>query len=132
MNKVIWAQNALRYAGIGIVAALVVSIVWDSSDGIGGSEIFTGIALLLAIGSILYLKSMQDVSERDVTRRIRTEYSPENQKVVFDVYRQMKTKELEGLFSKILDDANGDASKVKKLASVAESIGWKAFIENEW
>lgn len=39
---------------------------------------------------------------------------------------------MEGLFSKILDDGNGDAGKVKKLASVAESIGWKAFIENQW
>lgn len=132
MNKVVWAKNALRYTGIGIVIALMLSLAWDSSNGLGGSEIFTGIALLLAIGTILYLKNMQDVTEKEVARRIKTEYSSEVQPQIFDVYRHLKTKELEGLFSKILDDANGDAGKVQKLASVAESVGWKAFIENQW
>ena len=132
MNKILWVQNIWSYAGIGIVIALVLSLLWDSSNGLGGSEIFTGIALLLTIGSLLYLKSMQDVTERDILRRIRTEYSPDAQSLVFDVYQRLKIKEMEGLFSKILDDASGDANKVKKLASVAESIGWKAFIENEW
>lgn len=132
MKEKDWVQKPLRYVGGGIIIALVLSLVWDGSNGIGGSEIFTGIALLLAIGSILYLKNMGDVTEREVTRRVRSEYPKEIQPQVFDIYRHLKTKELEGLFSKILDDANGDANKVKKLASVAESIGWKAFIESQW
>jgi hypothetical protein len=41
-------------------------------------------------------------------------------------------KELEYLFAKVLDDAKGDMREVKKLAAVAESIGWKAFLENRW
>ena len=43
-----------------------------------------------------------------------------------------RTKELEGLFLKILDDARGDVEQVKKLAALAESVGWKAFLENKW
>lgn len=132
MNKNNWSQKVLKYAGVGIIIALVLSLVLDSSNGLGGSEIFTGIALLLAFGAILYLKNLGDITESEVTRRVRSEYSKEIQPQVFEVYRHLKTKELEGLFSKILDDANGDADKVKKLASVAESVGWKAFIENQW
>ena len=132
MNNSNWSQRVLKFAGVGIVIALVLSLVVDSSNGLGGSEIFTGIALLLAFGAILYLKNLGDVTEREVTRRVRAEYPKEIQPQVFEIYRHLKTKELEGLFSKILDDANGNADKVKKLASVAESVGWKAFIESQW
>ena len=132
MNNSNWSQRILKYAGVGIVIALVLSLVVDSSNGLGGSEIFTGIALLLAFVAILYLKNLGDVTEREVTRRVRAEYPKEIQPQVFEIYRHLKTKELEGLFSKILDDANGNADKVKKLASVAESVGWKAFIESQW
>ena len=132
MNNSNWSQRILKYAGVGIVIALVLSLVVDSPNGLGGSEIFTGIALLLAFVAILYLKNLGDVTEREVTRRVRAEYPKEIQPQVFEIYRHLKTKELEGLFSKILDDANGNADKVKKLASVAESVGWKAFIESQW
>ena len=132
MNKSNWSQRVLKYAGVGIVIALVLSLVVDSSNGLGGSEIFTGIALLLAFVAILYLKNLGDVTEREVTRRVRAEYPKEIQPQVFEIYRHLKTRELEGLFTKILDDANGNADKVKKLASVAESVGWKAFIESQW
>ena len=132
MNNSNWSQRILKYAGVGIVIALVLSLVVDSSNGLGGSEIFTGIALLLAFVAILYLKNLGDVTEREVARRVRAEYSKEIQPQVFEIYRHLKTRELEGLFTKILDDANGNADKVKKLASVAESVGWKAFIESQW
>jgi len=51
---------------------------------------------------------------------------------VYKVYQYLKIKENEGHFLKILDDAKGDADKVKKLASVVESVGWQAFLENHW
>ena len=132
MKKVDWAQHALQYLGMGIVISLMFSLAWDSSNGFGGSEMFTGLALLLAIGAIIYLKSMQNVTEREVTRRIRSEYPSEVQPQVFEVYRHLRIKEMDGLFSKILDEANGDINKVRKLASVAESVGWRSFIENHW
>ena len=97
-----------------------------------GQTIFASLAVLLVAGLILYLRSMQNVTEKDVRHRIRAEYSPEDQKIVLEFYRRLKIKELEGLFSKILDEANGDINKVRKLANVAEDIGWKAFLENEW
>lgn len=99
---------------------------------LAGQGIIASIALLLVVGAILYLKRMQNVTEKDILRRVRAEYSLECQKQVLEFYRHLKTKELEGLFSKILDDAKGDINKVKKLTNVAESIGWKAFLENEW
>ena len=99
---------------------------------LAGQGIIASIALLLVVGAILYLKRMQNVTEKDILRRVRAEYSLESQKQVLEFYRHLKTKELEGLFSKILDDAKGDINKVKKLTNVAESIGWKAFLENEW
>ena len=99
---------------------------------LAGQGIIASIALLLVVGAILYLKRMQNVTEKDILRRVRAEYSPESQKQILELYRHLKTKELEGLFSKILDDAKGDINKVKKLTNVAESIGWKAFLENEW
>lgn len=132
MNKINWAQSVLRYAGIGIVIALILSLILDSSNGWGGSEVFTSIALLFVIGAIVYLKTMQNVTEKDVTRRIRSEYAQDIQPQVFEAYRHLKAKELEGLFLKILDDSNGDLGALKKLTSVAESVGWKAFIENHW
>lgn len=97
-----------------------------------GSFIFASLAFLFAIGSIIYLKRMQNVIENDIKHRIRTEYPPESRKQILEFYRSLKIKEMEGLFSKILDDAKGDVNKVGKLTNVAESIGWKAFLENEW
>ena len=99
---------------------------------LAGQGIIASIALLLVVGAILYLKRMQNVTEKDILRRVRAEYSLESQKQVLEFYRHLKTKELEGLFSKILDDSKGDINKVKKLTNVAENVGWKAFLENDW
>ena len=81
---------------------------------------------------MLYLKQMENVSERTVAQRIKAEYPSEIQPQVFGIYEHMKIKEFEGLFLKILDDSNGDVKKVEKLASIAESVGWRAFLENHW
>ena len=132
MNKSIWSKRLLRYVGILLIITLALSLLWDSTNGWGGSEIFTGLGLVLVIGAMLYLKQMQNVSEQNITQRIRAEFPSESQPQVFEIYRHLKLKELEGLFLKILDDSNGDVKKVEKLASVAESVGWQAFIENHW
>ena len=119
-------KKLLNYVGIFLVIALVGSLF------LGNSGAFTAAGLLLVLGAMLYLKQMENVSERAVAQRIRAEYSSETQQQVFAIYEHMKIKELEGLFLKILDEANGDIKKVEKLASVAESVGWKAFLENHW
>ena len=119
-------KRLLNTIGIFLVIALVGSLF------LGSSEVFTGIGLLLVIGAMLYLKQMENISEKNVAQRINAEYPSETQQQVFAIYEHMKIKELEGLFQKILDDSKGDAKMVEKLASVAESVGWKAFIENHW
>ncbi|KAA0274466.1 MAG: hypothetical protein EDM79_08380 [Chloroflexi bacterium] len=132
MNMFLWKKNGVFYTITGIVIALAASLVLDGSNGLGLSEIFTGIALLLAVGAFLYLMNMQDVSEREVNRKVQAEYPLEKQPQVFEVYRRLKSRELDGLFLKILDDAKGDVGKVTSLANLAENVGWKAFIENKW
>ena len=92
----------------------------------------TAIGLLLVVEAMLYLKQMENTAEKNVVQRIRAEYAPESHSEVFELYEHLKMKELEGLFLKILDDAKGDATKVKKLVSLAESMGWQAFLENRW
>ncbi|MCB0119759.1 MAG: hypothetical protein H6634_06800 [Anaerolineales bacterium] len=132
MSKRSWSQNILPYVGIGIIVALVLSLLLDSSNGFGGSEIFTGIALILAVGAVLYLKNMQNVLKNEVNRRVKAEYAPEVRPEVFKIYQRLGAKELDGLFPIILDNAEGSLNKVKKLANIAEGVGWKAFIENQW
>jgi hypothetical protein len=127
-----WSKKLPRYVGVPLAVALVLYLVWDGSNGWGGSEIITGIGLVLVIGAIYYLKQMEEKSEKDITQRIKAEYPSEFQPQVFEIYEHLKIKELEGLFLKILDDANGDFNEVKKLAGIAESVGWRAFLENHW
>jgi len=115
-----------RTVAVLLVIALVISLL------LGNSEVCTGIGLLLVAGAMLYLKQMENVSERTVAQRIKAEYPSEIQPQVFGIYEHMKIKEFEGLFLKILDDSNGDVKKVEKLASIAESVGWRAFLENHW
>ena len=93
---------------------------------------FTALSLLLMIGAMLYLRQMQNISEKAVSQRIRAEYPSELQPNVFEIYRHLKSREIEGLFLKILDDSKGDLNLVKMLASVAENVGWQAFLENKW
>lgn len=93
---------------------------------------FTVLGLLLVLGAMLYLKQMQNTSEKEVSRRIKAEYPAELQPSVFEIYRHLKVRELEGLFLTILDDSKGDLAQVRKLASVAENVGWGAFLETRW
>jgi hypothetical protein len=132
MNASVWSKRLLKYVGIPLVAGLVLYLLWDGSNGWGSSDIVAGIGLVLVLGGLLYLKQMEVTSERHVAQRIRAEYSPESQLQVFEIYKHLKTKDIEYLFLKVLDDANGDLSQVKKLAGLAESVGWKAFLENHW
>ena len=93
---------------------------------------FTVLGLLLVLGAMLYLNQMQNTSEKEVSRRIKAEYPAELQPSVFEIYRHLKVRELEGLFLTILDDSKGDLAQVRKLASVAENVGWRAFLETRW
>lgn len=122
----------IRIVGIGILLALGLSLIFDISNGLGGSEIFTGIALALAIGAMIYLKNMQNVFTEDIDRRVKAEFDPETRAEVYKVYQHLKAKEMEGLFPIILDKAHGSLSKVRELAHIAEGVGWKAFLESQW
>ncbi len=132
MNTNRWLKRLLGYVGMPLVIVLFLYLIWRGSNGRGFWEVSTGIGLMLVLGTMLYLRHMENISERDITRRIQAEYPPESQPQVFETYEHLKIKELQGLFSKILDDAKGDPNQVRKLASVAESVGWKAFLENHW
>lgn len=132
MNTSISSKRLLKVIGIPLAMALVLYLVWDGSKGFSTAGICAGVGLLLVAGAMMYIKQMEIVSERNITKRIRAEYSSESQAEILKVYEHLKVKELEGLFGKILDDAKGNASQVAKLASVAESVGWKAFMENHW
>ena len=131
-GKEVKMSKKSQYLWFGTILILVLFLTWDTSNGLGSSEIFAGLAILLVLGAFLYLKNMQNVSEIDITQRIKAEYPIGSQPQIFEAYRRLKTRELEGLFSKILDDAKGDPEKVNKMVSVAEGVGWKAFIENKW
>ena len=122
----------IRIVGIGILLALGLSLIFDIPNGLGGSEVFTGIALALAIGAMIYLKNMQNVFTEDIDRRVKAEFDPETRAEVYKVYQHLKAKEMEGLFPIILDKAHGSLSKVRELANIAEGVGWKAFLESQW
>ena len=132
MNGKIWSKRTLGNAGILVFTALSFFFLWQGFSGLGFWGFCAGIGLLLSIGALLYLRQMEVNSENKITQRITAEYSAEAQPQVFGMYEHLKTKNLEGLFQKILDDANGDLSEAKKLTGIAESVGWNAFIENRW
>jgi hypothetical protein len=71
MNANQWPKRLLRYVGILLVITLILSLLWDVSNGWGGSEIFTGIGLLMVLGVIVYFRRMENVSENAVSQRIR-------------------------------------------------------------
>ena len=127
-----WSKRIVGIVGILLAATLILSLIWDGSNGWGGSDIFTAIGLLLVFGAMFYMWQMQNISEKTVSQRIRAEYPSELQPMMLEVYRHLKVKELDGLFLKILDDSKGDLNQVKKLASVAENVGWHSFLENKW
>lgn len=127
-----WSKRIVGIVGILLAATLILSLLWDGSNGWGGSDIFTAIGLLLVFGAMFYLWQMQNISEKTVSQRIKAKFPSELQPMVLEVYRHLKVKELDGLFLKILDDSKGDLNQVKKLASVAENVGWHSFLENKW
>jgi hypothetical protein len=132
MNTKIKSNRLPGVAGIALVVVLIAYLVWSGANGWGGADIIASIGLALAIGALVYLKQLENISEKTIAQRIRAEYPSASQPQVFEIYKHLKIKELEGLFLKILDDAHGDLHQVKKLASVAESVGWRAFLENDW
>ena len=127
-----WSKRIVGIVGILLAATLILSLLWDGSNGWGGSDIFTANGLLLVFGAMFYLWQMQNISEKTVSQRIKAKFPSELQPMVLEVYRHLKVKELDGLFLKILDDSKGDLNQVKKLASVAENVGWHSFLENKW
>jgi hypothetical protein len=132
MNMSIWSKKLLRIAGIPVALALILYLIWSIWTGWDFADIVAGVGLVLVLGAMYYLQRMDIISERDITQRIRAEYPPESQPQIFEMYKHLKIKELEYLFAKILDDAHGNLNEVKKLTGLAESIGWKAFLENRW
>jgi hypothetical protein len=125
-------RKLLRWIGIPLGLALIVYLAWDGSKGLSAAGILAGISLLAVAAAMLSIKQMEVTSEKNIRQRIRSEVQPESQARVVQVYEHLKGKELEGLFAKILDDAHGDANAIQRLSGLAESIGWKAFLENKW
>jgi len=119
-------------AGILIVIILVLSLPWSGLSGFGISAILARIALALVLWAMFYLKRMEKVSEKAVSQKINADYPSESRREVFQIYQHLKVKEIEGLFLKILDEANGDVDRIKQLANIAEGVGWTAFLENRW
>lgn len=87
---------------------------------------------MLFAAVMLYFRQLDVKADREIAQRIKAEFSAESQAEVSDIYYGLKVKELEYLFGKVLDDAHGDIGEVRKLAALAQSIGWKAFLENRW
>jgi len=132
MNTSSPSKRVLGILGILLAVTLILSLLWDGLNGWEGSDIFTAIGLLLVFGAMFYLWQMQNISEKTVSQRVKAEYPSELRPKVLEIYRHLKVMELDGLFLKILDDSKGDLNQVKKLASVAENVGWQAFLENKW
>src|SRR5512141_1440260 len=126
------SKRMLKYGGIALVLAALVYVSWIGWRSWVTSSICTGVGLLL-FGAAMYRFRQQDVrADREIAQRIKAEFPPECQAEVADIYYGMQMKELEYLFGKVLDDAKGDVKEVRKLAALAQSVGWKAFLENRW
>ncbi len=132
MNNGVGSRRILRYGGIALAIVLILYLAWVISSGWGTSTLVAGIAVLLFVAAMIYLRQMDLRSDAQIKQRIRAEYLSESQPQVLELYEHLKTKELEYLFVKVLDDAKGNLNEVKKLAGLAESIGPKAFLETHW
>ena len=132
MNRGVWSKWLLKYAAIPGVVILVLLVVWAILSGRRGADIVAGIGLLLFALYMIDLKRSETRADRTIAQRIRTEYAADDQPQVFDLYDRLKAKELEYLFQKVLDDARGSLAEAQKLTGLAESVGWKAFLENRW
>ncbi len=132
-------RRILKYGGIALiiaavvyVAALVVYSFWIDWRGWVTSSICSGVGIVLFAAALFYLRRMDIKADQQIAQRIKAEFPPEAQSEVADLYYGLKMKELEYLFAKVLDDAQGDVKEVRKLSALAASIGWKAFLENRW
>lgn len=125
-------KRMLRYGGIALVIAVMVYISWVAGHSWVSGSLCTGVGLVLFAAAMYYFRQQDVKAEREIVQRIKAEYPPESQSEVYDIYYGLKLKELEYLFGKVLDDAKGDIGEVRKLAGLAQSIGWKAFLENRW
>lgn len=132
MNNGVGSRRILRYGSIALAIVLILYLAWVVSSGWGASTLVAGVAVLLFIAAMLYLRQMDIKSDAQIKQRIRAEYPSESQPQVLELYDRLKTKELEYVFAKVLDDAKGNLNEVKKLAALAESIGSKAFLETHW
>lgn len=127
-----WSKWLLKYAAIPGIVILALCFVWAVLSGSRGPDIVAGAGLLLFAIYMIGLRRSETRADRNIAQRIRTEYSVEEQPQVFELYDRLKAKELEYLFQKVLDDARGNLAEVRKLTGLAESVGWKAFLENRW
>jgi hypothetical protein len=132
MNTNIWSKIILRYGGIALIIAVVLYIGWIGWNGWVTSSICAGIGLVLFAAAVFYYRQLDVKADREIAQRIKNEFPVESQSEVFGLYHGLKMKELEYLFAKVLDDAKGDMREVRKLTALAESLGWKAFLENRW
>ncbi len=132
MRTGISPKRILRYGGIALVIAVVVYISWIGGRSWVTSSMCAGIGLVLFAAAMFYFRQLDVKADREISQRIKTEFPAEAQSEVFDIYYGLKMKELEYLFVKVLDDAKGDLREVRKLAALAQSVGWKAFLENRW
>jgi hypothetical protein len=132
MNEKILTKRLVKYLGIPLIVVLAIYLATGGVRGWGSDDVFAGIGLALVIGAMIYLKRLDDKADQEIAQRIKAEYPTEAQPQVFQEYKHLKTKELEYLFAKILDEAKGNFNEVKKFTALAESVGWKAFLENRW
>jgi hypothetical protein len=126
------SKRILRYGLIALIVAVILYIGWIDWRGWVTSSICTGVGLVLFAAAMFYFRQRDVKADREIAQRIKAEFPPESQSEVFDIYYGLKIKELEYLFTKVLDDAQGNIQEVRKLAALAQSIGWKAFLENRW
>ena len=132
MKKSFWSTSLPGKLGVLFFLVVAATFIWDGVTEPGFWGVCTGAGILLALGAFLYIQRLDDQGDSHTLRRIRAEFSPASQPEVLALYHQLKVKNLDGLFSKILDDARGNAAEVRKLAGIAESVGWNDFLEDKW
>ncbi len=128
----IWSKRLLRFAAVPAVVLLVLYLTWAFLRGPRSSDIVAGMALLIFAALVINFRQAEIRADREIAQRIRTEFTAEDQPDILALYNRLKAKELEGLFQKVLDDAHGDLAQAQKLTGLAESMGWRAFLENRW
>ncbi len=127
-----WPKRLGRSAAVAVVVLLVIYLAWAFLRGPRSSDIVAGIALVIFAGVVINFRRAEIRADREIAERIRTEFAAADQPDVLALYNRLKAKELEGLFQKVLDEAHGDLAQAQKLTGLAESVGWRAFLENRW